>query len=130
MSWQRLESTTVDGTLLEGEAACVADPLWLLGRQWQVGEFTGEDAASPLLVEATLAHAQLSRMRLGPPDGGGPVTGPLALPLETAVEREAVAAGPAAPRIAVEAGTGAPPGAPRQRRFGAVRRGAAGCVRR
>ena len=104
MTWQRLESTTVDGTLLEGEAACVADPLWLLGRQWQVGEFTGEDAASPLLVEATLAHAQLSRMRVGPPDGGGPVTGPLALPLETAVEREAVAAGPAAPRIAVEAG--------------------------
>ena len=59
MTWQRLESTTIDGTLLEGEAACIADPLWLLGRQWQVGEFTGEDAASPLVVEAAFGHAPI-----------------------------------------------------------------------
>ena len=104
MTWKRLESTTIDGSLLEGEAACIADPLWLLGRQWQVGEFTGEDAASPLVVEAAFGHAPLSRVRLGPPDAGGPVTDRLALPLETAVEREAVGAGPAALRLAAEAG--------------------------
>ena len=104
MTWQRLESTTIDGSLLEGEAACIADPLWLLGRQWQVGEFTGEDAASPLVVEATFSHASLSRVRLGSPDGGGPVADRLELPLEAAVEREAVTDGPAAPRLAAEAG--------------------------
>ena len=104
MIWQRLESTTIDGTLLEGEAACVADPLWLLGRQWQVGEFTGEDAGSPLVVEAAFGHAPLSRVRLGAPDGGGPVADRLGLPLEAAVEREPVRTGPAALRLAAEAG--------------------------
>ena len=104
MTWQRLESTTIDGSLLEGEAACVADPLWLLGRQWQVGELTGEDAGSPLVVEAAFGHAPLSRVRLGAPDGGGPVADRLALPLEAAVERETVRAGPAALRLAAEAG--------------------------
>ena len=104
MIWQRLESTTIDGTLLEGEAACVADALWLLGRQWQVGEFTGEDAGSPLVVEAAFGHAPLSRVRLGAPDGGGPVADRLGLPLEAAVERESVRTGPAALRLAAEAG--------------------------
>jgi len=106
MTWQRLESTTVDATLLEGPEARIADPLFLLGRQWQVGEFTGEDAASPLVVEATVAHAPITRVRPGAPEDGGPVVerGALGLPLETAVEREAVRAGPAAVRLAAEAG--------------------------
>ena len=104
MTWQRLEATTIDSSLLEGEAACVADPLWLLGRQWQVGEFTGEDAGSPLVVEAAFGHAPLSRVRLGAPDGGGPVAERLGMPLETAVEREAIRTGPAALRLAAEAG--------------------------
>ena len=51
-TWQRLEATTIDATLVEGPEARIADPMWMLGRQWQVGEFTGEDAASPLYLEA------------------------------------------------------------------------------
>ena len=31
----------------------LADPLWLLGRQWQMGELTGEDAASPVTARIT-----------------------------------------------------------------------------
>ena len=32
------------------------DPLWLLGRQWQLGEFEGEDAGTPLTVRVVTQH--------------------------------------------------------------------------
>jgi hypothetical protein len=42
----RLEPRT-SGTHIDiGYAARVHDPLWLLARQWQVGEFQGEDAGT------------------------------------------------------------------------------------
>lgn len=37
-----------------GLSAAIADPLWLLCRQWQVGELSGEDAASPAMVSYKL----------------------------------------------------------------------------
>lgn len=106
MTWQRLEFSTVGADLLEGEEARIADPLWLIGRQWQVGELTGDDAASPLFVEATFAHTPITRFQPGPPNANGPIIerAALGLPLETAVEREAVRTGPAALRLAAEAG--------------------------
>lgn len=106
MSWQRLESTTVGVELVEGQQARIADPLWMIGRQWQLGEMTGEDAASPIFVEATFGHVPITRFRPGAPDGGGPIVVRDAdgLPLETAVERERVVDGPAAARLAAEAG--------------------------
>ena len=47
----------------------MADPLWSLARQWQVGEFHGEDAASPILVTATIAHTPLTAFAPGRGDG-------------------------------------------------------------
>lgn len=106
MTWQRLESASVGADLDEGLEARVADPLWLVGKQWQVGELTGEDAASPVLVEAKLEHAPITRLRPGGPADGGPIIerDGAGLPLETAVERESVRDGPAEVRIAAEAG--------------------------
>lgn len=49
-SWTRLEPQSIGGDPAEGLAAAVYDPLWMLGRQWQVGELTGEDAGTPLSV--------------------------------------------------------------------------------
>ena len=69
MTWQRLECHDRRRRPLEGQEARIADPLWLLGKQWQVGELTGEDAASPILVEAGFEHAPITRVRPGPPDG-------------------------------------------------------------
>jgi hypothetical protein len=105
MSWQRLESSTTGAELLEGQEARIADPYWLMGRQWQVGELSGEDAASPILVEARVRHTALTRFRPGIPFGIAPVTVPMNgdLPLETAVEREPVREGPAAARVTAEA---------------------------
>ena len=36
--------------LSDGLAAKLADPYWMLGRQWQIGKLTGEDAASPVVA--------------------------------------------------------------------------------
>ena len=53
-NWTRIEPDTqtnvLDADLAEGVAAKLADPLWMLGRQWQMGELTGEDAASPVVA--------------------------------------------------------------------------------
>jgi hypothetical protein len=69
--------------------AQVRDPLWFLARQWQMGEFLGEDAGSP--VQATLGVEQRSvtTYRPGPDDARTTSIDPK-LPIETHVEREAV----------------------------------------
>jgi hypothetical protein len=46
----RLEADPHQQNLGKGWAAELADPLWLLGRQWQMGEHQGEDASSPVAV--------------------------------------------------------------------------------
>jgi hypothetical protein len=45
--WSRLEPRSRSKNFAEGLAARVADPLWLLARQWQFGEFAGADAGVP-----------------------------------------------------------------------------------
>ncbi len=67
--WTRLEPDTqtniLDVDLADGVAARLADPLWMLGRQWQMGELTGEDAASPVIAHLEAASYRLDTIRLG-----------------------------------------------------------------
>ena len=50
-TWTRLEPQPRDATLERSLQAQVRDPLWFLARQWQVGEFAGEeDVAQELAV--------------------------------------------------------------------------------
>ncbi len=44
----------------EGLRARVADPVWFLTRQWQLGELQGEDASSPVVVTAAPRHIPLT----------------------------------------------------------------------
>lgn len=67
-AWDRLEPNSTDATLLEGLQARVADPLWMLARQWQSGEFDGEDAASPVRVLCRTESHALTRVRFGDAD--------------------------------------------------------------
>jgi hypothetical protein len=85
-SWNRLEIHCRDTTLAESVQCRIHDPLWLLARQWQVGEFIGDDGGSPVQ-----ARARLDVRTLGwyAHDGGPAVAfDPLAEPLEARVERE------------------------------------------
>src|SRR5262245_11441016 len=52
-SWDRLESMARSIGLEGGLEARIADPLWMLARQWQVSEFRGDDAAQPTAVRIT-----------------------------------------------------------------------------
>lgn len=65
--------------------ADVHDALWMLARQFQVGEFRGDDAGSPVRVRVQATSTTLSRYRAG--DGTVGEYDPM-IPLEARVERE------------------------------------------
>lgn len=90
--WTRLEPRTREGTMERSLRAQIRDPLWMLARQWQVGEFRGDDAGSP--IQATYRVESVSLTSYQPGLGVGQVV-PLdeSLPLEAHVEREAVTLG-------------------------------------
>ena len=48
-----------------GVEARVHDPLWFIGRQWQLGEFEGEDAGTPLTVRVVTTTTQVDRWAPG-----------------------------------------------------------------
>ncbi len=109
-SWLRLEPRCRDDALTEGLHARLHDPLWLLARQWQVGEYRAEDAGSPVLARWRAETSPLSRIHLGAiaPNTNefAPNYDVAAMPLEAMVERQ-----PAQPagalgslRLALESG--------------------------
>jgi hypothetical protein len=65
-SWTRLEPQSLSGEPAQALAARIHDPLWLLARQWQFGEFDGEDAGTPVAVEL---QANARRMNAFAPEG-------------------------------------------------------------
>ncbi len=88
-SWTRLEPSPRDASLQKSLQAQVRDPAWLLARQWQLGEFLGDDTGSP--VHATLgAEMQtVTTYRPGLDDSATVAIDPT-LPIEVHVERETV----------------------------------------
>jgi hypothetical protein len=97
-TWTRLEPRPRDPSLRESVQAQVRDPLWLLARQWQLAEFRGENAGSPVKVELSYQTARVNNY-VPPPDLNNlanPVPkpyDPAEQPLETLVEAEAPALG-------------------------------------
>jgi hypothetical protein len=85
----RIEGSGVDPELVEGLAARVADPLWYLARQWQLGEFRGEDAASPVILEAEIDNYPIDTYWVGVSAGKTEDTPIVSgTPLEALVERD------------------------------------------
>jgi len=56
----RLEGRSRDGNTDAGLEMRIADPLWMLGRQWQFGEFKGQDNGSPIAVHANYRKEKLN----------------------------------------------------------------------
>ena len=66
-TWSRIEPQTSGPTGVDvGYAARVHDPLWLLARQWQVGEFQGEDGGTPIVARWRARVAPMTRFVAGP----------------------------------------------------------------
>ncbi|WP_227376275.1 hypothetical protein [Haladaptatus halobius] len=106
--WTRLEPHPRNDELTDALRAQIRDPLWLLTRQWQFGEFHGDDAGSPVRADASVEHDPIRRYDLGPrnrADDGGPREYEGG-PLEALVEREPVLTAEDDPpaRLAAEAG--------------------------
>lgn len=90
-TWTRLEPSTADAPVETGYAARLHDPLWLLGRQWQVGEFQGEDGGTPIVARWRGRTAEMTRYRAGPIPLNTQLMGDSfdhTLPLEALVERQ------------------------------------------
>jgi len=78
----RLESRLADRDVQNGFAARLHDPLWLLARQWQMGEHQGENASSPVRIAY-----DVSRTEIDPIDGDADFD-PKVVPAEALVESE------------------------------------------
>jgi hypothetical protein len=91
--WTRLEPFTRLDDIDIGLQAQVHDPLWMLARQWQTGEFQGEDNGTPVQARLRLERVPLARVHSGPR-----TTDPIQqgqpyqtdIPLEALIEREPV----------------------------------------
>ncbi|MFN8308821.1 MAG: hypothetical protein U0T73_02560 [Chitinophagales bacterium] len=85
VGWNRLEPRPRTDDFSRSLKAEVRDPLWMLCRQWQFGEFLGEDAGSPVDAKLVIEKTAIDTYAV--------VDGPSSpydnsIPLETKVERE------------------------------------------
>lgn len=86
--WNRLEGRPRTANFERALKAEVRDALWMLTRQWQFGEFRGDDAGSPISAKIRMTTTRLRKYRAGE---DGPIE-PFddTVPLETKVERRPV----------------------------------------
>lgn len=86
MMWNRVEgrprATKNFDRAIKAE---VRDALWMLCRQWQLGEFEGDDAGSPVLAKLRLDTTQLNKYQAA---GHGVQAMPEDLPMEAQVEQK------------------------------------------
>lgn len=87
-TWVRLEPRCRDAEMNTSLQARIYDPLWLLARQWQLGEFEGEDNGSPVMARWRGEAARLNRYLPDVPGGEVEPYDWRKLPLETLAERE------------------------------------------
>lgn len=86
-AYNRLEARPRAHDFTRSLRAEVRDPLWMLTRQWQLGEFTAEDAGTPIDARLVTRKLSIDRVQLG---DGSPQAYDDSVPLEAAVEREQV----------------------------------------
>jgi len=86
-SWNRMEVRPRKKEFDNVLRAEIYDPLWMLGRQWQFGEFQGEDTGSATLVKVALESTTISKFQTGDTPA---VPYSDDVPLETRVEADVI----------------------------------------
>ena len=61
--WNRLEGRPRTHNFDRAFKAEVRDALWMLTKQWQMGEFKGDDAGSPVFAKVHIATSQLNKYK-------------------------------------------------------------------
>jgi hypothetical protein len=85
-TWNRLDSYPRTPDIGRGLKCEVRDAMWMLTRQWQFGEFNGEDAGSPVFAKISGLHRTPDAVLIN----DQPIPYNNSIPLEAIVEREAV----------------------------------------
>jgi hypothetical protein len=86
--WNRVEGRPRTAKFDRSMRAEVRDALWMFTRQWQLGEFRGDDAGSPMLTQMRVDYTKLTKAKFGEDAILSIVDD---LPIETRVERMRVA---------------------------------------
>lgn len=86
--WERVEGIPRAHDMSRALRAEVRDPLWMLARQWQLGEFIGDDAGSPVFAKLHIKTTQLTTYT--PRDGAAQAFDD-SMPLESRVEQRPIA---------------------------------------
>ena len=61
--WRRIEPhSREEDDFVNGLRAEIHDPAWMLARQWQLGEFEGEDAGSPIISNISINEGSISKV--------------------------------------------------------------------
>lgn len=84
-AWNRLEPRARKNEFEDTLKCEVHDPLWMLTRQWQFGEFQGEDTGSAIFAKIKMQTTRIARYRSA--NDEGEVYSDV-IPLETKVESE------------------------------------------
>jgi hypothetical protein len=85
--WNRQEGRPRTDNFTRALQAEVRDAVWMLTRQWQLGEFQGDDAGTPVKVKVQISTVPFDRFKAA--DGSfGPMTSDV--PLETLAERRRI----------------------------------------
>jgi hypothetical protein len=87
VTWNRLEPRPRTASFERSLRAEVRDPLWMLCRQWQVGEFAGHDGGTSVKTQLEIETVRLNRYAAR---GRPAVPYDDVIALETIVEREPV----------------------------------------
>ncbi len=62
----RIEGRTSNDDITEALRFCVHDPLWMLARQWQLGEFRGNDCGTAMSVSCKIKEEDCGEIPLEP----------------------------------------------------------------
>jgi hypothetical protein len=85
--WNRLEARPRTPSFDRALQAEIRDPLWMLTKQWQMGELSGSDAGSPTFAKLQIALTRLTKYQ---PDAQATQLFEPDVPLEAKVERRPI----------------------------------------
>jgi len=85
--WNRLEGRPRTHHFDKALKAEIRDPLWMLTKQWQMGEFKSDDAGSPVFAKMNITSSNLETFKAGTETPGAYEPN---VPLETMAEKKKI----------------------------------------
>jgi len=85
--WNRLEGRPRRADFDRALKAEVRDALWMLTKQWQIGEFFADDAGSPIFAKVLMRNSPLTKYQ---PAGGTTEDFDASVPLEAKAEQRSI----------------------------------------